>query len=427
MTNELLLKISEINKKYMLIKQKTGAYFNIFNIIDKSSDEIFICKILYELLNPNGSHYQGDTFLRLFVSEVLQMDFSEQDYKSVSVYKEYFVQENRRRIDLFIETVNYKIPIEVKINAEDQDKQCFDYYKRAKNANLYYLTRDGRHPSQESAEGLTPEIKDDEIIGYKEISLISFREDIIKWLDNCLALTEIIKIAPIREILLQFKEVLLKLTGQTEGGEKMEIVNTIISSAEHMQSAIDITSALPEAKANIMLNFLRELKRLFEDGKYKTYDYDEDAIKQYDFSRKQSYPYFYIEIKKFPYDLMATLCIYVHEDGGMYYSFAFTETKESGNFCDDIENEWVKTEYPDIYNAFENAVFDVVGADGEKTKIQIFWDYLKDGKGRTFDFKSFSSSCVDLASNYREQAKRIFDMLNDYVSAILNLMEGNRD
>jgi len=70
----------------------------------------------------------------------------------------------------------------------------------------------------------------------------------------------------------------------------------------------------------------------------------------------------------------------------------------------------------------------VVGSDGKKTEIQIFYDNLTDDQGRTFDFKNFSPSCVDLTSksNYMEQAKRIFDMLNDYINAILNFMGENR-
>ncbi|HEY8890494.1 MAG TPA: hypothetical protein VIM70_09590 [Clostridium sp.] len=50
----LLAQISAISKKYDLIYQKTGGYFNIFDIANIESDEVIICRIIYELLNPKG-------------------------------------------------------------------------------------------------------------------------------------------------------------------------------------------------------------------------------------------------------------------------------------------------------------------------------------------------------------------------------------
>jgi hypothetical protein len=59
---------------------------------------------------------------------------------------EYIIDGNRR-IDLYIETISHKIPIEVKIHAGDQDKQCFDYYKKyinccSRNFGIYSVICD---------------------------------------------------------------------------------------------------------------------------------------------------------------------------------------------------------------------------------------------------------------------------------------------
>ena len=421
MTEKLLTEVSAINKKYALINQKTGAYFNIFDIIGVSSDEIAICKLLREFLSPIGSHYQGDAFLRLFITDVLRLNFSEMDYLSTAVYRERVW--NSRRIDLFIISLNYMIPIEVKIFAGDQDKQCFDYHSTKRNADLYYLTLDGHLPSPISAEGLNPEMEDGEIVGYQGVKLLSFKEDIANWLNKCLALPEIMKIAPIREILFQFKDILNRLTGQTEGGVKMEIVNTIMASAENMKNAIDIANALPEAKTGVMLNFFRELKRLFEQYGRTTYDYDDEVINQFYFSRKPLNPYLSVEIAKLPHNLTATLCIEV--DGDMYYSFAFTEVDKNGEFCEFKETEWVKSEYPAVYNDFNDAVQKSIQKEGEKSTVTVFWDYVRDDKDRTLDFKNFSPSCVDLAIDYTEQAKHIFTTLDAYIQSIASKL--NKD
>ena len=419
MIDKLLIEVSAINKKYEIINQKTGACFNIFDIAGIVSDERVVCKLLCELLNPSGRHYQGDAFFRLFINEVLRLNFTEEDYKTANVSREYVIDGNRR-IDLFVETVNYKVPIEVKIDAGDQDKQCFDYYSKAQNANLYYLTRYGSLPSEESAGGLTSITENGEIIGYQGVTPISFRKDIIGWLDCCLALPETIKIAPIREILLQFKDALQKLTGQMIGGEKMEVINIITSSIESLNSALEIERALPEVKTGIMLNLFSELKRLFENGKRVVYDYDEETIRQYYFSRKHLAPYISVEIGKLPYNLIATLCIEIY--GSLYYSFAFTKLDKEGEFCEYMDIEQIKKDYPIVYNSFVNAVFDVVGS-GKNSANTIFWDYLLDDQGRQFDFKNFTPSCADLVSKCTEKAKTIYDALDKYISEISNKIE----
>jgi hypothetical protein len=322
---KLLSDITAINQKYALVYQKTGAYFNIFDITGISSDEVVICKLLCELLDSGGSHCQGDAFLRLFVRDVLKLDFTEMDYLTARVHKERYV--SGRRIDLCIISANYMIPLEVKIFAGDQDGQCFDYAKTRQNADLYYLTLDGRLPGDNSTVGLEPVHEDGEIIGYEGLSLLSFGHDIVNWVNACLTLPETVRIAPIREVLLQFKDILLKLTGQTEGGAKVDILNTLTSSAASMRSAIDIANALPEAKTQVLLSLFRELKHLFERNGRTVYGLDEDVIKQFYSARKHLCPCLFIEITKLAGNMSATLCI--EAEWGLYFSFAVTETDKS--------------------------------------------------------------------------------------------------
>ena len=121
----LLSEISHISRKYEILNQKTGGYFNIFNIANIESDEVCICRFIYELINPKGSHYQGYTYLKMFVEEVLNMKFNDYDYKKAVVKREYVIC-NGRRVDLVIEIADKVIPIEVKIYAKDQENQCYE-------------------------------------------------------------------------------------------------------------------------------------------------------------------------------------------------------------------------------------------------------------------------------------------------------------
>ena len=156
-----------------------------------------------------------------------------------------------------IKTANHFIPIEVKIYAYDQVEQCSDYFEYAKNSKLYYLTLYGISPSGSSACGLT-EKKD----GYDEVINLSFKDNVLSWLNSCLEQKETIRVAPIREIILQLIMVIRRLTDQQEEGMAMEIQKILESSKENIKSAVEIERSLKECK----IDKLREVfERLEED------------------------------------------------------------------------------------------------------------------------------------------------------------------
>lgn len=303
MDNEkLLLEVSAISKKYEMINKMTGGYFNIFDIAGISTDEVKICRIIYELINPNGSHYQGDKYLKLFVKYVLGIadNFSDEDYKNIRVFKEYKIEDDRR-IDLVIESSNIFIPIEVKIKAEDQERQCYDYYKRAKNSKVYYLSLNGKKPSKESAKGLSEIIdKYGNIEGYTEVEQISFGNHILLWLEKCVEYQETIKIASIREILLQLMSIIRRLTNQSEGGIEMETVSIISNSSESIKSAIEIANCLNKAKIVMLEKVLSELEKRVDvianmkgfnkENSYYYYKNDKGLTKSFYNYQKTTYP-----------------------------------------------------------------------------------------------------------------------------------------
>ena len=64
---KLLIQVSAISKKYENAAKLTGENFNIFDVLKLSTSEVRThSAFLAELLNPEGSHGQGDIFLRLF-------------------------------------------------------------------------------------------------------------------------------------------------------------------------------------------------------------------------------------------------------------------------------------------------------------------------------------------------------------------------
>lgn len=69
--NKLLNKSSEVIEKINKDRNNDKTEFNIFKIVGISTDEVKICKMLAELLNPNGSHKRTSLFFKSFISDVL--------------------------------------------------------------------------------------------------------------------------------------------------------------------------------------------------------------------------------------------------------------------------------------------------------------------------------------------------------------------
>ena len=185
---KIIAKIDELKR----IDSDNYENFNILSILGKEADEVVMCKVLWAILDHkiNGQR----ELLKGFIKDVLKMSLIEQEYDSAIVYREYCIPDNSRRIDLVIKTQNHFIPIEAKIYAEDQAKQCADYirfagryYNSQDDVMLYYLTIDKHKPSLSSIDG------DAKLM--KQIELVSW-EQILEWLnserDNVEAMSDIV-------------------------------------------------------------------------------------------------------------------------------------------------------------------------------------------------------------------------------------------
>lgn len=286
---QLLFEISAIAKKYKHLNEKTGGYFNIFDIANIQTDEVTICRVISELISPEGSHFQGDAYLKVFFEKVLKIDIDADELRTAKVHREYGIS-NQRRVDIVIETVIRTIPIEVKIYAGDQINQCSDYYKIARNSNVYYLTLFGVKPSEQSTNGLTLNADGT----FNEVTCVSFGVEILEWLDCCLKHLPTIKIASIREIILQFMSTIRKLTNQMEDNEEMEVKELLMKSPDHMRSAIAIESSISEVKRDFLEKVFKGIEKKVNVQKLiNDYDYESDQLKRInDFYRnnKQTYP-----------------------------------------------------------------------------------------------------------------------------------------
>lgn len=388
----LLKEISEISKKHKTINQKTGGFFNIFQILNVDTDEVRICRFIYELLNPEGSHYQGTIYLELFMENVLNITLDKDEYKSIKVYREYVI-DNGRRIDLVIKAQKKTIPIEVKIYAGDQQDQCFDYYKVARKSKLYYLTLDGHSPEEHSVKGLT-RINDT----YKEIINISFEKEIMLWLKKCLENMNTIKIAPIREVILQMISNIKNLTDDRRDEEQMEIKDRLLLSRENLESAIEIENALPLARTELMLELFNNIyKEMLEKGK-EVLVYDKGAIKEYYKPGKATKPELTIKIEDLNDDLISAICIKI--DYRLYFAYSLMYYEKSQGSYKHKEISDIKEKNSNEYQGFLSA-----------TRNTSKWEYIYDNNEKRYNFKSFSQPCIELLGNTATVAKEICETI----------------
>ena len=64
----LLQEVFSINEKYKSIADVTGENFNLFRLLKIEASEVRThSAFIAELLNPQGSHGQGDAFLKCFI------------------------------------------------------------------------------------------------------------------------------------------------------------------------------------------------------------------------------------------------------------------------------------------------------------------------------------------------------------------------
>ena len=234
---ELLLHAKHIHDKYETINKYTGESFNVFKVLNVHYKEVPICRMIHELLSPEGGHGQGTAYLELFMEEVLAIQknsLADDEWNSIKVEREKVI-DNNRRIDLVIKTPSRFIPIEVKIYAEDQEKQCLDYFNYANNVcgkdaptTLFYLTRFGTMPSEYSTKN------DDRL----KIVAISFTHHILPWLEKCLQNNETWRLSTVSNTIYQLIDAIKDFTNRKRDLEMEEIAQCLYESKENLEDAL---------------------------------------------------------------------------------------------------------------------------------------------------------------------------------------------
>jgi len=262
----LLENVNVIQNKYDDIAEITGEKFNIFGVLNLTSNEVRThSAFIGELLNRRGSHGLKDIPLNLFIRMLEEKFISnevDESEKIIAPDKFKFNTETAittvektikklnedktegGRIDIIIEDNSRKnaLIIENKIYAGEQENQLIRYYNYSKEnfqkeAPILYLTLDGNSPT--SGKGLVEK---------EHYFNISYKEDIINWLELCIK--EASDKPMLREVIKQYIYLIKKLTGQTINKKMSDEIQNII--LNNYSAAEQITKEFEKVKYKIL-------------------------------------------------------------------------------------------------------------------------------------------------------------------------------
>lgn len=187
-----------------------GDRFNIFDLLGVGSLEVSThTPYLAEFLNPKGAHGLGDlplsAFLRLFELNALN------PAKTLVETERYLgprTQDRGGRIDILLTdtSTGAQVAIENKLFAADQENQLRRYQASLPQAQLVYLTLNGREPTgfatgkETTCEG-------------RVIRRLSYAEDIIRWQEDCRSQAAATPL--VRETITQYINLIRQLTNQS--------------------------------------------------------------------------------------------------------------------------------------------------------------------------------------------------------------------
>lgn len=332
---ELLSKISMNRKKFLPFTPLSE--YNLFNVLEISKKEVVMCRFLADLLNPEGQHGCGILFLKSFLEDILkEYRMSDTLLAHTDVIRE-FVIDNDRRIDIVIQNVCFLIPIEVKIYADEQEGQCYDYYQYAKNAPIVYLTRFGDAPSEYSRK----EKGGTNILSLDNVRCISWADDICDWLTKVLAQLK----EPIKSIVMQYIDAIHIIADERDKKAMEKNLEILYESPDYFGAGIEIEKSMKIAKLHLMRlmfdDFREEMEKitfnygleLERDANYYSYDekqhekfYDcystypglNYVIKRAKFQKKSLQMWFRIEVE---HNLFAGICLFdteaIPKDGNL--------------------------------------------------------------------------------------------------------------
>ena len=241
--------------------------YNIFTLFYNFSDEVNLhSNFIASLLDPNGDHYKGDLFLKLFLETCSIDDFSI-DTSRATVFKEF------KHIDIYMSDGKKHIILENKVYAKDQPTQIARYIKAikkegAEDEDIYvlYLHPDGELPKENSLGGYklnqdnTKLEKDGSSINFK---VISYGKEILEWIDKCK--NEVSNITDLNVFLSQYKDVIEMIYDRYKRIDEMNNKDLVEIFKKNYTAVSDIACNYEQTRRKIINDFFQNISDSLKD------------------------------------------------------------------------------------------------------------------------------------------------------------------
>lgn len=388
------------------ILDESKSDFNIFQTIANPYDEMNLhSKFIYTILNEKKYGYE---FLLSFLKNI-GLDLVDIDKSSIKIEREKAVHDGR--LDLYIEFRTndelYSIAIENKIYAGDQNKQLdrylayLDAINKGKEKYLYYLTLDGHDPSSESCSNLSKVIN------------ISYSENILNWIGEAISISA--KEAKLREVLVQYEELLEKICGK-DIDYTMEIKDYILKNADNYDFAKSLETGLAEARVELQDKFWKRLEARLEEHLSREYGLDMskvDKTKEIGTSNKW-YSLNLIKKKSRYFGLIYNLGNFKNL-GDLYLKVEIERNLIFGirNVESHIENT---LEYSNMLDVFKQNNFILTSHDS-----WLSYKHVKDLKGNRFDLYDIDKDFAETIM-YDEKLDALISSCIEQIDVLLKLV-----
>jgi len=316
---------ADMSKGYMAAKAEADRQramgkhdYNIFTLFHDFSDEVNLhSNFIASLLDPNGDHYKGDLFLKLFLETCGIDDFSI-DTSRATVFKEF------KHIDIYISDGKKHIILENKVYAKDQPTQIARYIETIKGEGakesdrvkdedicVLYLHPDGKLPDNQSfGDYHTRLLGENPSIKFK---VISYGKEILEWIDKCK--NEVSNLTDLNVFLSQYKDAIEMIYDRYKRIDKMETANLVEIFKENYTAVSEIANNYQEMRKKIIYSFFSnaakilrgdsEIKSVYDIKTEENQDYRPIIITKKNPKDGEIWEKFYftVEFQKSPYSM----------------------------------------------------------------------------------------------------------------------------
>ena len=258
-----------ISKGYMAAKAEADRQramgkhdYNIFTLFHGFSDEVNLhSNFIASLLDPNGDHYKGDLFLKLFLETCGIDDFSI-DTGRATVFKEF------KHIDIYISDGKKHIILENKVYAKDQPTQIARYIdtikgEGAKYEDIYvlYLHPNGKLPDDQSFGDYHARLLgENSSIKFK---VIRYNNEISSWIDRCK--NEVSNITDLSVFLSQYKDVIEMIYDRYKRIDEMNNKDLVEIFKKNYTAVSDIACNYEQTRRKIINDFFQNISDSLKD------------------------------------------------------------------------------------------------------------------------------------------------------------------